>query len=139
MPQDPIGRSFAHYRVTAALGAGGVDEVFVSSFPEGNGKWQVSVDGGQAPVWAHDGRRLFFMKNDSLWAVDVATSAGFRAGAPREILKGPYVLRTAPFRNFDVLPDGRFVLVRRRTDVETPRKLEIVVGWTSLLDSRRGG
>ena len=114
----------------------GVEEVFVSSYPEGTGKWQVSVDGGQQPLFSRDGRQLYFMQSDALWAVDVDTRDGFRVGTPQEILRGPYILRTAPFRNYDVGADGRFVLVRRRTDVTAPRQLELLVGWDALPGQR---
>jgi len=108
-------------------------EVIVSTFPEGDGKWQVSVDGGMAPVWSRDGSRLYFIKDDATWSLDVETEPTFRAGTPVEVLRGPYILNTAPFRNYDVGPDGRFVFVRRRTDVQAPRQLEVLVGWTSKL------
>ena len=111
-----------------------VDEIFVSTHPDGRGKWQVSIDGGSQPAWSRDGRRLYFVHDDAIWAVEIEAGAGsFRAGAPVEILRGPYVLRSAPIRNWDIGPDGRFVFVRRRTDVVAPKQLEVVVGW------RRGG
>ena len=36
-------------------------EIYVASFPEVNGKWQVSTAGGQEPRWRHDGKELFFV------------------------------------------------------------------------------
>ena len=40
----------------------GRNEVFVRPFPDVNGgKWQVSNGGGKDPVWAHNGRELFFL------------------------------------------------------------------------------
>ena len=42
-------------------------EVYVRPFPNTNdGKWQVSTDGGQEPVWAHSGRELFYRGGQSL-------------------------------------------------------------------------
>jgi len=107
----------------------GVQEVFVSTLPEGAGKWQVSTEGGQQPVWSRDGRRLSFVLDDALWEVDVELGPTFRSGAPRPLPRGPYVLRTPPLRNYDVGPDGRFVVVRRRTDVAPQRHLEVLLGW----------
>jgi serine/threonine-protein kinase len=108
----------------------GIDAIFVRTWPVGGGKWQVSVDGGQFPVWSRDGRRLFYVSDGVIFESDVSTDGGaFRAGAPREILRGPYELRTAPVRNFDLGPDGRFVFVRLRTDAVAPRQLEVLSGW----------
>ena len=47
-------------------------EVFVRPFPDvGGGKWQVSSGGGRAPLWAHNGRELFFL-NDLTGELEVA-------------------------------------------------------------------
>ena len=45
-------------------------------------------------------------------------------------------LRTMPTRNYDVFPDGRFVLVKRRFASSRPRELVVLDGWTSLEPAR---
>ena len=121
---SPDGRHLAYVSTET-----GIDEIFVQSWPLGRGKWQVSVDGGQFPVWSRDGKRIFYAKTSAIMAVDVDTSGTVQAGRPRELFRGPYLTRTAPVRNFDVGPGDRFVFVRRRTDVVAPRQLEVVIGW----------
>ncbi len=116
----------------------GIGEVFVSSWPEGHGKWQVSVDSGEEPAWSPDGKRIYYVKDGAIWVADVETGGGgFRGSAPRRLLAGPYVLRTAPIRNYDVGPGGRLVLVRRRTDAAAPHELEVLVGWQAKLGAAR--
>ena len=127
---DPTGRYLAYVSIET-----GTDEVFVSTFPEGGGKWQVSTDGGQVPVWTRDGKSILYTYGDAIWAVDVDTSNGFHAGTPRELRRGPFVLRTAPFRNFDAGPGGRLALISRRTDVAAPRQLEWLIGWQTKLQT----
>jgi len=40
----------------------GRDEIYVRPYPNVNdGKWQVSTQGGINPVWAHNGREIFFV------------------------------------------------------------------------------
>ena len=40
----------------------GRTEVYIRPFPNvDDGKWQVSSNGGQAPLWAHSGRELFYV------------------------------------------------------------------------------
>jgi serine/threonine-protein kinase len=115
----------------------GVDEIFVRPWPIQGGKWQVSVEGGQFPVWSRDGRRLFYVSDGVVYGCDVSADGGaFRASAPREVVRGPYELRTAPVRNFDIGPDGRFVFVRLRTDVVASRQLEVLLGWSAELEKR---
>jgi len=57
--------------------------VYVSSFPSGNGKWQVSRAGGQEPRWRQDGKELFYLSADGkMMAVAVTAGASFEAGSP---------------------------------------------------------
>jgi len=41
-------------------------EAYVSSFPSGNGKWQISTNGGNDPHWRRDGKELFFISWDDI-------------------------------------------------------------------------
>ncbi len=52
----------------------GRSEIYVKRFPEADGKWQVSVGGGEQPRWSPRGDELFFVRGESLWSVTVATS-----------------------------------------------------------------
>ena len=52
-------------------------EVHVRPFPDGVGHWQISTDGGGAPVWEPDGKELFFEAGNELMRVRVSTGAGF--------------------------------------------------------------
>jgi serine/threonine protein kinase/Tol biopolymer transport system component len=114
----------------------GTDEVIVETFPPGGGKWQISVDGGINPVWARDGRALYFVAGESLMAVDVDTRSVFSPGAPRVLVTGPYELRTVIQRNYDVGPDGRFVIVKRQLTSSAPREIVVLEGWNAADPSR---
>jgi len=110
----------------------GTDEVFVETFPPGQGRWQVSSGGGAAPAWSRDGRQIYFVTGETIMAADVDLGGVFRAGAPRALFSGPYDLRTPPVRNFDVTADGRFVLIKRKFIAGRPRELVVVDGWNAL-------
>jgi eukaryotic-like serine/threonine-protein kinase len=116
-----------------------VDEVFVETFPAGGGKWQVSNHGGMNPVWSRDGRELYYVEEDRLMAVDVDTRGVFRPGIPHALFTGPYDLRTPPVRNFDIGPDGRFILVKRKFLQGMPRELVLLDGWTASDPSMKKG
>ena len=92
----------------------GTDEIIVETFPPGGGKWQISSTGGTTPVWDRRGRTLFFVAGQSIMAVDVETQGGFRPGVPRLLFTGPYEVQTVIRRNYDIGPDGRFVMVKRQ-------------------------
>jgi len=58
----------------------GRDEVFVRPFPDvETGKWKVSTEGGNKPLWAHSGRELFFVDNaGAMVAAEFETDSGFQ-------------------------------------------------------------
>jgi Tol biopolymer transport system component len=71
----------------------------------------VTSGGGSHPVWAPDGRRLYFDREDRLFAVDVR----FENGVPRP--DEPKALPIEGFqqgyrrRQFDLMPDGQHFLM----------------------------
>ena len=109
----------------------GTDEVIVETFPPGGGKWQISSAGGASPVWDARGSTLFFVAGQSMMAVDVDTKSGFRPGVPRLLFTGPYEVQTVIRRNFDVGPDGRFVMVKRQLTGSSPAELIVLDGWNA--------
>ncbi len=123
---SPDGRYIA-YQTTET----GTDEVVVETFPVGGGKWQISTSGGLMPAWSRDGRILYFVSGQAIMAVDADTRGVFSPGAPRALFSGPYDLRTVIQRNYDVGPDGRFVMVKRQSAASTPVELVVLEGWTS--------
>jgi hypothetical protein len=85
----------------------------VRPFPDVTaGQWQISVGGGSAPLWARDGRELYYV-NPALDLVAVDLTRGpTRAGA-RETLFSMLGLRLSTnYTWFDIHPDGRFLMVR---------------------------
>lgn len=60
----------------------GRNEVYVRSFPDvkKGGKWQVSVNGGDSPLWSPNKQELFYRSGDSHMVVDVETEPAFRPG-----------------------------------------------------------
>ena len=88
---------------------------FVRNLPgAGSGKWQISVDGGNAVRWRPDGRELFFVSGPSFMSVEVdgAAASGFRYGPPRRLFVAPPAIRVAMSQyalGYDVAADGQAV------------------------------
>ena len=115
----------------------GSSEIYVRS-TDGPGKWQISDGGGWQPMWAGDGKTLFFRSREGLNAVEVeAVGDEFRAGRPvflfGDIFGGPAGVRLPGylFFDYDVSADGeRFVVFPRRTDQEAgSATVHVVSGW----------
>jgi Tol biopolymer transport system component len=88
-------------------------EVYVRPFPGNGARVQVSDRGGTEPIWARDGRSLYYRgPTGELIQVTVTTGASFSIGARTVVLTGDY-LTDASHANWDVSPDGRFLLLKR--------------------------
>jgi WD40 repeat protein len=87
-------------------------EIFVAAFPSGASVYQISNGGGTEPRWSRDGRELYFESGGRLMVVPVSTGSAFNAGTPRPLfsLQGYRRARNRP--QYDVGPDGRFVMIR---------------------------
>ncbi len=89
------------------------EEVYVRPFPGPGMKHQVSSQGGVQPLWARNGRQLFYRRQDQVWAVDVRTDGGFSTGKPRLLFERPGYSPGHPTRSYDLSQDGqRFLMVK---------------------------
>jgi len=124
-------------------------QVYVRPFPKvDEGRWQISPAGGTRPMWARNGRELFFLDgNDHLTSVPVLTNAAtFAAGAPTQILKTRYypgwTSRGFDLRAFDISADGkRFLMIKDDDTTEqksaaAPPSMTVVMNWFEELKAR---
>jgi serine/threonine protein kinase len=89
------------------------DEVYVRPFPGPGMKHPVSSQGGVQPLWARNGKQLFYRWQDQVWAVDVQTDGGFATGKPRLLFQKPGYELGSPIRGYDLSLDGqRFLMVK---------------------------
>ena len=98
----------------------GVAEVFAEALSGDRSRWQVSADGGMMPVWSGDGRELAYIHGDTMMKVDIDLGGSLQPGMPEPLFRCPFDMQTPPTRNFDILPDGGFVMVGRVDDGERP-------------------
>jgi hypothetical protein len=89
----------------------GTSQVIVQSFPGTGPRIPISTGGGEEPVWARDGRHLFYRGHGRFVDVTFATTPTFHVIAQRDVMPDSYLLAVAPHANYDVSPDGRKLLV----------------------------
>jgi eukaryotic-like serine/threonine-protein kinase len=110
-------------------------EVYVTSFPEAHGKWQVSNAGGAQPRWRGDGSELFYLSNDEkIMAVPVKTGANFDAGTPVMLFQANprEMFATSEIYSYDVSKDGqRFLINTQLKTAMTP--MSVVLNWAAKL------
>ena len=113
----------------------GAFEVYVRPFPNVEAEvHKVSSAGGSGPVWARDGKQLFYWVDrgsfTSVMAVPVVSAPAIDFKAPVPAVQGRYAHpgRDTPY---DVAPDGRFLLLK---PIRAPRdEIVTVLNWTEEL------
>jgi eukaryotic-like serine/threonine-protein kinase len=123
-------------------GESGQKEVYIQPLPEGP-KRQVSIGGGQMPVWNRNGSELFYAAREGmLMSVALRPAAGgLETAEPQPLFllrlgtSGEIVFHRHPY---DVSPDGqRFLVIRRVPDTEADGGAVVVTNWTRLLGKTR--
>jgi serine/threonine protein kinase/Tol biopolymer transport system component len=116
----------------------GIVEVYVTSFPAGAGKWQIS-SGGVSPSasWRSDGKELYFVALDgNLMAASIQESDGsLTVSGMRTLFRSPFLnsrLRVL----FDIDPkDGQRFIGSAAPDTGT-LPLNLVTNWTAELPKK---
>ncbi len=111
----------------------GRPEIYITAFPGGGARWQVSTSGGADARWRGDGKELFFLDpTDNLMAVDVDTSGGTpRLGAPHALFQAIGVQRQVG--TYVVTRDGKRFLVNSGSTKQGTEPLTLVLNWTAEL------
>jgi hypothetical protein len=113
--------------------ATGQSEVYVQPFPGAGGKWQVS-EGGNAPRWSTDGRSIYYANTEgAMMQVPVEAGATFSHGKARVLFETRYPMNSDTFTNYDVTPDGHFIMVRTTSEMRAAEQVEVVVNFFDLL------
>ena len=124
--------------------ASGQDEIYVRPFPAVHeGHWQISTGGGARPLWAPDGRELFYLNGLRLMVVSIQSDPTFGAGNPGVLFESQYFAgddAAAAGRTYDIAPDGqRFLMIKDNAgsdDTSTPAQIILVQNWFEELRQR---
>jgi dipeptidyl aminopeptidase/acylaminoacyl peptidase len=111
----------------------GTNEIYVRTFPDGNGRWQISKTTGYDPRWRADGKEIIYLSARKVMAVDVTLTPTFVPGTPKELFEAPIVNAGSFARNpgYFVSPDGKAFLVNMPVGPNASRPLNVVLNWQS--------
>jgi len=116
----------------------GPNEIFVTSFPSGRGKWQISSGAVQPPaIWGADSKTLYFAS--SAGEVEEAklqvSATSIAVGAVRPLFRSPF-LTTTVRAVFDVeAKNGPRFIGSVAPDAST-LPLNVITNWSAELNSR---
>jgi serine/threonine-protein kinase len=107
----------------------GREEVYVRPFPGPGGKWQISSDGGNMPLWSREGKQLFYTSTNAqdYWVVDVRMDESFFARKPRPLFTSKQFAGGSPSHAWDVSPDGQHFLMTKFGDRTPTPVTEIIL------------
>ena len=123
----PFRESFAKFSpdgrwIAYASDESGKDEVYITSYPRPGAKPLISTDGGTDPVWAPDGRRLFYLNGNQLMQVAMSFGETIVAGVPELVVEGDII-------DYDVYPDGERIIAIRPEGSGGWNRLNVVLNW----------
>jgi serine/threonine protein kinase/Tol biopolymer transport system component len=118
----------------------GRDEIYVRPFvppsrdasaDKPGGQWQVSTAGGVIPVWRPDGKELYYLNpaGAMMAAPITVTGATLAPGAPVRLFPTRIVGGgdTGQGRQYDVAPDGRFLINTVLDSADAP--ITLLMNW----------
>jgi len=124
----------------------GGPEVYVRPYPSMAGRFQVSVDGGDGPVWTKNGRELIYRKALSadtgrFVAVQFMPDATDPVGAAQDLFEKTVTEMRygTPRRGYDVTSDGQRLLgvtVIDRPTPPAPPYIHVTENWFEELKAR---
>jgi Tol biopolymer transport system component len=115
-------------------------QVYLTRYPSGEGRWQVSVAGGEWPRWNAAGDRLWFAQGEDVMEVAVSGTGSPTLSRPERLFSrvptGQWAFGW--HSGFDVSGDGsRFVINRPSGDRARPPAIMVVQNWYSEFKKRK--
>jgi Tol biopolymer transport system component len=108
----------------------GIQRVYLTRFPSGQGKWQASTeDDGAFPAWSPDGARLYFVGPElSIFEVQLETDPHVVLTPPRLVLDGGK-LGVDPYLGFDFTTDGKGLIFIKSSNAGDKQALGVIENW----------
>ena len=112
-------------------------EIYVTSFPDLRGKWQVSNNGGTQPRWRGDGKELFYIASDGqMMASPVTTGEHFDAASPQPLFpaRAREQVAGSELAMYDVTRDGQRFLINTQMETTEKQPMMVVLHWPLVLE-----
>lgn len=113
----------------------GQAEIYVQTFPRGQGKWKLSRGVGWEPAWSPDGSEVFYRTPEGLFSVAVLENGEVSPGSPNFLFEENYDYdRHGGMPNYAVSRRGNsFVMIESETQTSTAT-FTVVLNWFEELE-----
>ena len=120
---SPDGRWLAY-----ASNVTGLQEIWVRPYPAPGAAVRVSPNGGVEPVWARNGRELYYLEANKLMSIAIQARSDFNFKPPTLLFESNYVHGGHP-PSYDVAPDGRFLMIKSASTQTVAAPIIVVLNW----------
>jgi len=109
----------------------GQAEIYLRPYPALDRRWQVSAGGGVQARWSRSGREIFYRQGRRMMSVSLELGSEPVFGKPIRLFEEEYEYgQGLSIPNYDVAPDGRFIMMRPEPNAS---RLRVVLNWTEEL------
>jgi serine/threonine-protein kinase len=110
----------------------GTSQVYVEPFPPTGAHYPLTDQGGIAPLWAPDGRRIYYANAGRIFSAVVQLAPTFAVLSREVVFSAPgYNLASPVHAPWDIAPDGKHLLLLRPTQANNG--LVVVHDWRNEL------
>ena len=107
-------------------------EVYIQTFPEKGGKWQISLNSGLEPHWSADGKKLFFTSGNKIIEVPIEIKDGALIPGKQTVVSENYsFLPVDSGISYDVSPVADYFIATQPASISSFKKVQVIVNWFS--------
>ena len=111
----------------------GQSQIYARPWHRPGPRAQISRGGGSLPMWAPDGKSIYFLSHAAMFRVSVAEEGdALRAGTPERLFDVD-ANTDSSWRDVTMHPSGTKFLVRMSTETNERREIAICPGWATTL------
>src|SRR6185436_10879148 len=113
-------------------------EIYARAVSGTGGKWQISNGGGDRPRWSRNGRDIVYRCGKRMMAARVTIGASLTVDRPRVLFEGEFEEGGDCTPNYDIAPDGRFLMIEPSRDPgPAVSQLVVIDNWFTELQQKR--
>ena len=116
--------------------ATGLPEIWIQAYPGPGAPVRISPNGGVEPVWARNGRELFYLEGRRMMGVALDLRSGVSFSAPKPLFQSEYATGVTQPPSYDVAADGRFLMLKRVDGQALAPPIVVTLNWFEELKRR---